>query len=685
MADRKPVSRYFENLGGINLKASKYTTQQTQFLDIRNMDFDVPNALQKRPGSTQAVAVATSGPIIGLFDFQRLNGASWVIAGSNTALFYLASNAYTLLDPGWNNGQPQDMLTFVNKFWVADGGRYKSWDGSTMYPVGMPCPRTLLAVTQLGGGPSGATIFLTGGATFAFSRTSASWVVRAFYVAYSYVRGDGYFGPVDFLSTARNVISQDGSGNTVQTTISSEDIFTYIPTVSNMIGGFTATAYATAIAMWVGVDSIKVGDPANEVPAFFSSLLAGGGFAQVPAGNLGQLILGSGPNSLSMSYTLKPTADTSRFYLYTLLPIGSTQVTFIPFFNDYTGIATGTRAFTGMPFCWFDTNTPKYIDVNQNVMFMSGFSSAPSTIWYSDIGLPEKIRPTSFFEVRTNDGDRVIGHRAFNGLTVVFKETSFHKILGTTPEDFQLIELSLEFGAVSNKAVVEYNERLVWLDRKGIVQFDGAGWNIISDAIDPIFRRMNLSAAYEKAVAVHHHYRNQLWFGIPIDGSTENNLTIVYDYLIGAWTFFDGYNASSFSFIKGVQNNKQTVWRGSPSGMVYYHGESFFGDNGAGISCVPFSRFEQFEGENSTNVWRRLFLDVGSVSGLTGVISGRVFTDYDSSTVKATFTMYQNVFQSKAEMGVVGKAVAVQFSHYSASLPFLLNGFSWAKRNLRNV
>lgn len=278
----------------------------------------------------------------------------------------------------------------------------------------------------------------------------------------------------------------------------------------------------------------------------------------------------------------------------------------------------------------------------------------------------------------------MIGHRTYNGNTIVFKGTSFHKVIGTTPDDFELVELSLEFGAVSNKAIIEYNEKLLWLDRKGIVQYDGAGWRIISDGIDEIFRRMNLSAAMEKACAVHHHYRNQIWFGIPVDGSTQNNLTVVYDYLVDAWTFFDGFNASSFGFITGALS-KDTVWRGNYSGMIYFHSESFYGDNGIGISCVPFSRFEQFQGENSTNVWRRLFLDVGTASGLTGVINGQVFSDYNRTTVQATFSMYQNVFQSKAEMGVVGKAVAVQFSHHSASLPFLMNGYSWTKRNLRNV
>jgi hypothetical protein len=195
---------------------------------------------------------------------------------------------------------------------------------------------------------------------------------------------------------------------------------------------------------------------------------------------------------------------------------------------------------------------------------------------------------------------------------------------------------------------------------------------------------MNLSAAYEKAVAVHAHYRNQIWFGIPVDGSTENNLTVVWDYLIDAWTFFDGFNPSAFTTAKSTLS-RPTVWRGNYSGMIYYFGESFLGDNGAGITCLVLSHFDKFQGENSTSVWRRLFLDVSPATGLTGVISGKVFKDYDKTTVRATFTMYQSQFQSRAEMGVVGKAMAFEAAHRSASLPFLLNGYTWGKRYLRDV
>jgi len=316
-------------------------------------------------------------------------------------------------------------------------------------------------------------------------------------------------------------------------------------------------------------------------------------------------------------------------------------------------------------------------------MFTSGFSSAPSIVWFSEIGQPEIYQPDYNFEVRTNDGDKITGQKTYNNQVIVTKERSFHKIIGSTPDDLQLVEISTEFGCLSNKTMVEVDQKLMWLDRRGILEFNGSSWQIISTPVEPIFRRMNLAAA-DKACAVNHQYRNQVWFGIPIDGSTSNNITVVYDYLVGAWTFFDGFSPASLALIKGPLNTP-TAWYGDYSGVVHAFGESFFADAGRGITCLGVPNWESGP-QNETHIWRRFFLDVApNTSALTGTISTKIFANYDQSTVQATFAMYQSQYQSRADFGVPAKSVTAEFAHYSASLPLVIKGFSWTKRFLRNV
>ncbi len=709
MADTLVTSNTYKMLGGVNQKASKYEMSTAQFLDLRNMDFDVPNALQKRPGSTFAIGFdhGTSGPITSLFEFSKLTGQSYIVAGSDTAMFYVNGTAFSLISAGWNNGQPTDMLTFVNKLWMCNGQKWATWDGSTYLPNGLPLSPNTTPVAGGFGDTSplvtyaqvqnivGANVsyMLVGGATHIFR--GVSWIARGVYVAYSYIRNDGYYGPADFLISARNII-------TGQPVTNSSEFFSG-STFTTLLDGFTAPASRgiSALALWVAVDTVSIGSTQVLLPPG-SLNVAGGGY--VRGGALGFVDDSQGTSARHvMSATLLPGADLTKFHLFTTIPIASLiQVdinaggtsfapnplwgtTFIvPNFSDIDNVAGPGFAFSGMVGDFFASFIPKYQEVNQNTMFASGFSGSPSIVKFSEVGEPEVYMPQNTFEVRTNDGDRIYGQKAFNNQVIICKEHSFSKIVGDNADNFQLIELSTDFGCLSNNTMLTKDQTLFWLDRKGILEYTGANWRIMSDPVEQIFRRMNVSAAKEKAVGVHHMYRNQLWWGIPIDGATQNNMTVVYDYLVNGWTFFDGFNPASFAYNKGYLS-KQTAWRGDYSGLIHYFSESLFSDSGQGITCLGFTRYENVGGENQTTLWRRFFLDVATVTGNTGVINGQVFSNYDNSTVMATFAMYQNQFQSRAEMGIMGKAVAAQFSHSSASLPLLINGYSWGSRGLRNV
>jgi len=542
VADQKDTTNFYDNLGGINQKASDYAVGRAQFLDIRNLDFDVPNALQKRPGSTQAVSAGTSGAVSSVFEFVKLSGESYVVAGSDTAMFYLAVNTYTLLDSGWNNGQSTDMLTFVNKLWMANGQKFKWWDGTSLQPAGLPAQNSKATYAPGYINNYGISQMYVGGATMNCITTlyPNALVVRGVYVAYAYVRTDGYLGPIEFLRDARNIVVGTPTNNNA-------DYFTESAT-EKLYGFSLPNGYAiSGVAVYIATDTVTSSSSRTFV----------NGIGNVRAGNIGWLE-NTGFNFQRMSISLLPSADTSRFHYFTTIPSSNLYLTnyngvtlwsatFSPgasFFDTYSSQAAGD-AFSGMAIDWFSTYTPKYIEQNQNVMFYAGFSSAPSTVWFTELGQPEQIEPDYNFEVRTNDGDRIYATKTYNNQLLVLKENSFSKVVGDNPDNFQLVELSQQFGCLSNKTVIEFKEDLVWLDTRGIVRFNGASWDLISTPVEDVFRRLNISVAKEKAVAVHYKYRNQVWFGIPVDNSSVNNLTVVWDYLIEAWTFFEGFNLAS--------------------------------------------------------------------------------------------------------------------------------------------
>lgn len=624
---------------GVNQKTSQYTLSDAQVFDLYNMDFDKPNALSKRPGSTNMVTANTSGPVSSLFEFEKLGGASYLMAGTDTAMFEFAGGSLNPIATGFANGQPFDILAFTDKAYFCNGETFLGWTGDSLYQYALNIPSTTFEFST-GGGSNANTVFgLSNAITF-----------NAVAFAYTYTRTDGFESPLsevtaltitgkNFFPPSRTVL--DGSSPTF-------GIPTNIP------------PNATFLNIYMAINTSELGFGGVE-------------------GQLAPLLTGT-----SFLIDKLDPIPTDAFRFVTQVPA---DITFLSFgvtdfnFADLVKTADAPPAYRFNPVASY---TPRFIEVNQNRMFLFGFSAAPSSVIFSEIGLPERSQPEYNFEVRTNDSDVLTGGRSYNDQMMFFKRNSFHKLLGDSADNYDLAEVSTEYGCLSNKAIAEYDNILLFLDEKGIVQYNGSDWQIISHPVEPVFRRMNIGAALQEAVAIHYDFRNQVWFGIPVDGATQNNFTVVYDYLLNAWTFFDGFNPSSFAMAKRDLTIDR-LWFGDYSGNISHFSPSFYSDNGTGITCLVETKWDSPDGPNIQNMFRRLFMDVNTVSGVTGVIDVQVYRNYDRDTIKATFSIYQNQHQTRKEFGVSGKSVAFQFSHNSASLPLDLFGYTVYRRFLREV
>lgn len=331
------------------------------------------------------------------------------------------------------------------------------------------------------------------------------------------------------------------------------------------------------------------------------------------------------------------------------------------------------------------TLIPRYIEIFNNSLFMAGFSTALSTFAFSEIGEPEAVKDTSFVEVRTNDGDKITALSAYSGELVIFKERSMHRLDGDNESNYFLREISNQYGCLSNRAIAVYNDTMLFLDSKGIVKYNGVSPEVVSTKIEQVFLGMNIEAARENAVAIHNRLRNEVWFGIPCNGATFNNCTVVWDYFVQAWTVFDGFEPSALTTATR-QFDSSRAFFGSYTGSISYFDESFTGDNGQAFSLVIKSRFLADLGESTTKMFRRLYLDTDPTPlGVTSPLSINFFTDYGTSLQLGT-TMYQSAFQSRIDFGLPGKALQLEVSKYNATLPRLvMNGFSFDYRELRRV
>lgn len=357
----------------------------------------------------------------------------------------------------------------------------------------------------------------------------------------------------------------------------------------------------------------------------------------------------------------------------TLIPHASTSFT-----DD--GLPIGSILFNDN--LWF-TTAPRYLEIYNNQLFMGGFSAFPSTAFWSQVGDPEAIDPTFNAEFRTNDGDRITGMKTYDKALIVTKEKSFHTVTGDNPNNFLFQQVSDQYGCISNRAMVTYENLLWFLDTKGIVEYNGANTAIVSNRVEPIFLNMNVDAARENAVAIHARQLNEVWFGIPINGATLNNVTVVYDYVAGAFTKYEGFNPSMFMIAKGFQNAR-TVYYGGYNGDLHYFGASIYSDDGNSITCMLDTRFLAGLGQSIEAQYRRLFLNVDPISGVTQNITVGLRKNYGTD-FSATYTMYQSPFQSRIDFGISAKSIAAYIAQSSASLPFKVFGYTFESRFQRSV
>jgi hypothetical protein len=314
---------------------------------------------------------------------------------------------------------------------------------------------------------------------------------------------------------------------------------------------------------------------------------------------------------------------------------------------------------------------------------MAGFSSALSTVWFSAVGEPEQVEADFNFEVRTNDSDKVTALKAYSGKLLVFKKNSFHQVSGDDPTTLLLSEVSNEYGCVSNRAAVNWEDVCWFLDKKGVCEFNGANVRIVSNEIEPVFATMNVQAAEENAIAVHDRLRNELKFFIPCNGATMNNCAVVYDYISKAWSIWDIPSTSS-AWLANREYTTQRVFFGGYTGAVFNYGSSLLNDYTGGFTCLIKSRYHSDTGKSIEQLYRRLFLDLKPILGFTAPITINFRADY-GSTITLSRTMYSTPFQSRIDYGIPAKSLSVEFVSSSSTGPLQIYGYTIESREQRRV
>lgn len=646
MSYEKLQAEHYQNLGGINTKVSPYLNSVREFRDLSNFDFRVPGSLTQRDGFTQNVFFAMSGPITSLFNLYGYKyigntifaQVSMIIGTADSRGFFQQGTSLVTFQSGLDNSNRTYFVKSYSSWaFLANGRNFIKFNGLT-YRIDtstggtIPTSSPTLVVDydsslfSLPPGPAFTVVPYKFGS--ALNLSTGPWT-GVFSYKLSWVNRRGFIGPPGPAAT-----------------IALAGLSGYLALGS----GLTSSGGITTVLGFTVPASYAIGLTAN------NSFL---GLSNTSSVNLAVFRT----NGVSSDY----------FFLSYAL---STPETFGPLDSNTT-----TLGITTVPTCVHFTLVPRYIEMFNNQMFFAGFTQAPQTIAFSDIGEPESVQPENTFDIQSPLGDFPSGLVFYNGRLMCFKDKSVFVVTGDNPSNFVVTQITNDYGCLNNAAAV-YNNLLLFLDEKGVVEYNGANLRIVSDRVEAIFRNMNIEAARTTAIMFHMKIKNQIWIGIPCNGATENNCTVIYDYVADAWTKYEGFNPSAFN-ITNINYPENTSIFGSYSGMVYNFNASFTADNGQGMTVLFKSRYDQPEGKAITKQFRQLYVDANPLGG-TGAVEVQCFPNYGQSA-SLTRTMNLTEYQTRIDFGLPATSMQIQLKRYDTTEKLVVNGFILASRFQRKT
>jgi hypothetical protein len=183
----------------------------------------------------------------------------------------------------------------------------------------------------------------------------------------------------------------------------------------------------------------------------------------------------------------------------------------------------------------------------------------------------------SNFRINQGSEDELVGLRRINNSTIAcFKTNSVYivsNIYGNL-SDVVLDEVTREYGAVSDKSIIQVGADVLFLSSKrGVSSLTVAGNGKVSavdqpvsEQIQPLIDRINWNYA-DKAVAAYHN--NRYYLAVPLDDATYNNAILIYDLLNKAWAGYDDGEAIKVKeFVETKHQGKRRLFFLSTDGFI---------------------------------------------------------------------------------------------------------------------
>ena len=158
------------------------------------------------------------------------------------------------------------------------------------------------------------------------------------------------------------------------------------------------------------------------------------------------------------------------------------------------------------------------------------------------------------YRIASGGADYVVALQPFTeDNLVVFNRNTIHLVRGVSGalESTTVQEVTREVGCLARRSVVQVGNQILFLSDNGVYAmtfedlYNLRGATIpLSEPINPLIKRITKDYA-KNSVAIYHD--NRYYIAVPIDGSTENNAILVYNFLNQGWESLDTVNAPGWN------------------------------------------------------------------------------------------------------------------------------------------
>ena len=201
-------------------------------------------------------------------------------------------------------------------------------------------------------------------------------------------------------------------------------------------------------------------------------------------------------------------------------------------------------------------------------IYVAGVDPHYSTLYFSDIGNPEKYPPANNESVNNNDGDRIMALTPLFDSLLIFKEYSIWEWQVDRLNNPSFVRyITKDIGTTSARSVLNINGIVYFFNRSGVWMLSQKYPELISLKVDKIIK--SIKDPYS-VVAFKDGNKYNLFVGdVTIDDRVFKNTILVYDTVFNQWTIkcLNDKAETITDFID--DNNILTTYFGNESGQAF--------------------------------------------------------------------------------------------------------------------